>query len=59
MSSFSRLPQFPIGLHKSAVFTRLHWTDDEPKVRLPATWLRGHFEPRFSLALARKDLGRG
>jgi 3-hydroxyisobutyrate dehydrogenase-like beta-hydroxyacid dehydrogenase len=26
------------------------------KVRLPATWLRGDFEPRFSLALARKDL---
>jgi 3-hydroxyisobutyrate dehydrogenase len=27
------------------------------KVRLPATWLRGDFDPRFSLALARKDLG--
>jgi len=27
------------------------------KVRLPVTWLRGNFEPRFSLALARKDLG--
>ena len=27
------------------------------KVRLPATWLRGNFAPRFSLALARKDLG--
>jgi 3-hydroxyisobutyrate dehydrogenase len=27
------------------------------KVRLPATWLRGDFEARFSLALARKDLG--
>jgi 3-hydroxyisobutyrate dehydrogenase len=27
------------------------------KVRLPATYLRGNFEPRFSLALARKDLG--
>ena len=27
------------------------------KVRLPATWLRGNFEPRFSLKLARKDLG--
>ena len=27
------------------------------KVRLPATWLRGNFEPRFSLALTRKDLG--
>jgi len=26
-------------------------------VRLPATYLRGNFEPRFSLALARKDLG--
>ncbi len=26
------------------------------KVRLPATWLRGDFDPRFSLALARKDL---
>jgi 3-hydroxyisobutyrate dehydrogenase-like beta-hydroxyacid dehydrogenase len=26
-------------------------------VRLPATWLRGNFAPRFSLALARKDLG--
>jgi 3-hydroxyisobutyrate dehydrogenase-like beta-hydroxyacid dehydrogenase len=26
-------------------------------VRLPATWLRGNFDPRFSLALARKDLG--
>jgi len=26
------------------------------KVRLPATYLRGDFEPRFSLALARKDL---
>jgi 3-hydroxyisobutyrate dehydrogenase-like beta-hydroxyacid dehydrogenase len=26
------------------------------KVRLPATWLRGNFAPRFSLALARKDL---
>jgi len=26
------------------------------KVRLPATWLRGDFEPRFSLALARKEL---
>jgi 3-hydroxyisobutyrate dehydrogenase len=27
------------------------------KVRLPATYLRGDFEPRFSLALAAKDLG--
>ena len=27
------------------------------KMRLPATWLRGNFDPRFSLALARKDLG--
>lgn len=27
------------------------------KVRLPATYLRGDFLPRFSLALARKDLG--
>jgi 3-hydroxyisobutyrate dehydrogenase len=27
------------------------------KVRLPATYLRGDFKPRFSLALARKDLG--
>jgi 3-hydroxyisobutyrate dehydrogenase-like beta-hydroxyacid dehydrogenase len=27
------------------------------KVRLPVTWLRGDFMPRFSLALARKDLG--
>jgi 3-hydroxyisobutyrate dehydrogenase len=27
------------------------------KVRLPATYLRGDFEPRFSLALAQKDLG--
>src|SRR5262249_12604056 len=27
------------------------------KVRLRATYLRGDFEPRFSLALARKDLG--
>ncbi|HVH81316.1 MAG TPA: NAD(P)-dependent oxidoreductase [Stellaceae bacterium] len=27
------------------------------KVRLPATYLRGDFEPRFSLALAHKDLG--
>jgi 3-hydroxyisobutyrate dehydrogenase len=27
------------------------------KVRLPATWLRGNFDSRFSLALARKDLG--
>ena len=27
------------------------------KVRLPATYLRGNFEPRFSLALAHKDLG--
>jgi 3-hydroxyisobutyrate dehydrogenase len=27
------------------------------KVRLPATWLRGDFDPRFSLKLARKDLG--
>ena len=27
------------------------------RVRLPATWLRGNFDPRFSLALARKDLG--
>ena len=27
------------------------------KVRLPATWLSGDFAPRFSLALARKDLG--
>jgi 3-hydroxyisobutyrate dehydrogenase len=27
------------------------------KVRLPATYLRGDFDPRFSLALARKDLG--
>ena len=26
-------------------------------MRLPATWLRGNFEPRFSPALARKDLG--
>src|SRR5207302_8140645 len=27
------------------------------KVRLPATYLRGDFDPRFSLALARKELG--
>src|ERR1700730_14484176 len=27
------------------------------KVRLPATYLRGDFDPRFSLELARKDLG--
>src|SRR5205807_8631589 len=27
------------------------------KVRLPDTYLRGDFDPRFSLALARKDLG--
>src|SRR5690242_15029958 len=27
------------------------------KVRLPATYLAGDFDPRFSLALARKDLG--
>lgn len=27
------------------------------KVRLPATYFRGEFEPRFSLSLARKDLG--
>src|SRR4030095_9417283 len=27
------------------------------KVRLPATYLRGNFDPRFSLTLARKDLG--
>jgi 3-hydroxyisobutyrate dehydrogenase len=27
------------------------------KVRLPATYFRGDFEPRFSLALAHKDLG--
>ena len=27
------------------------------KVRLPATLFRGDFDPRFSLALARKDLG--
>lgn len=27
------------------------------KVRLPATYLQGDFSPRFSLALARKDLG--
>jgi 3-hydroxyisobutyrate dehydrogenase len=27
------------------------------KVRLPATYLRGDFDPRFSLTLARKDLG--
>jgi 3-hydroxyisobutyrate dehydrogenase len=27
------------------------------KVRLPATYLRGNFEPRFSLKLARKDVG--
>jgi len=27
------------------------------KVRLPATYLRGDFDPRFSLALAHKDLG--
>lgn len=27
------------------------------KVRLPATYLRGNFEPRFALGLARKDLG--
>jgi 3-hydroxyisobutyrate dehydrogenase len=27
------------------------------KVRLPATYLSGDFEPRFSLALARKDVG--
>jgi 3-hydroxyisobutyrate dehydrogenase len=27
------------------------------KIRLPATYLRGNFDPRFSLALARKDLG--
>jgi 3-hydroxyisobutyrate dehydrogenase len=29
------------------------------KVRLPATYLRGDFEPRFALRLARKDLGLG
>jgi 3-hydroxyisobutyrate dehydrogenase len=27
------------------------------KIRLPATYFRGDFAPRFSLALARKDLG--
>jgi 3-hydroxyisobutyrate dehydrogenase len=27
------------------------------RVRLPATYLQGNFDPRFSLALARKDLG--
>ena len=27
------------------------------KIRLPATYLRGDFTPRFSLALAKKDLG--
>jgi 3-hydroxyisobutyrate dehydrogenase len=27
------------------------------KVRLPATYLRGNFEARFALNLARKDLG--
>jgi 3-hydroxyisobutyrate dehydrogenase len=27
------------------------------KVRLPATYLQGNFDPRFSLRLARKDLG--
>jgi len=27
------------------------------KVRLPATYLKGDFDPRFSLALAKKDLG--
>src|SRR5437667_5651182 len=27
------------------------------KVRLPATYLQGNFDPRFSLGLARKDLG--
>jgi 3-hydroxyisobutyrate dehydrogenase len=27
------------------------------KVRLPATYLRGNFNPRFALRLARKDLG--
>jgi len=27
------------------------------KVRLPATYLRGNFEPRFALTLAHKDLG--
>jgi 3-hydroxyisobutyrate dehydrogenase len=27
------------------------------KVRLPATYLRGNFDPRFALKLARKDLG--
>jgi 3-hydroxyisobutyrate dehydrogenase-like beta-hydroxyacid dehydrogenase len=27
------------------------------KVRLPETYLRGDFEPRFSSELARKDLG--
>jgi len=27
------------------------------KVRLPSTYLRGDFDPRFSLALAKKDLG--
>jgi 3-hydroxyisobutyrate dehydrogenase-like beta-hydroxyacid dehydrogenase len=27
------------------------------KVRLPATYLKGDFNPRFSLALAKKDLG--
>jgi 3-hydroxyisobutyrate dehydrogenase-like beta-hydroxyacid dehydrogenase len=26
------------------------------KVRLPATWLRGNFDPHFSLAPARQDL---
>ncbi len=27
------------------------------KVRLPATYLKGDFDPRFSLALAKNDLG--
>lgn len=27
------------------------------KIRLPATYLRGNFDPRFALKLARKDLG--
>jgi 3-hydroxyisobutyrate dehydrogenase-like beta-hydroxyacid dehydrogenase len=54
-------------MHNSATFTldlvmTECWTTGvkagiDPAVIYPATYLRGDFEPRFSLALARKDLG--
>jgi 3-hydroxyisobutyrate dehydrogenase-like beta-hydroxyacid dehydrogenase len=43
-----------LGLqHFDILFAQSHWA----KNFLRAAYLRGDFEPRFSLALARKDLG--